>query len=127
MRKRKRRIQRIQASSLESAHGCYNLIVYWTAKIILYFPEVLNFDSNFHFRVEKAIKFLKEIFGKISNSVFKSEESDDVPVINKQELLALIKEIFPDLSKKAWQIEPNFLKNLNTVQKIFRLNDLEKH
>ncbi|OAG26730.1 AAA family ATPase [Thermodesulfatator autotrophicus] len=103
------------------------MILYWSAKVILNFPEILNLDIDSYYCTEKNIKFLKATFGKRSSSIFESEKNgNDTSIINKPNLLNLIKRNFPDFRKKAWQIEPNFLKNLNAIQKIFGLNELEK-
>ncbi|MCD6489357.1 MAG: AAA family ATPase [Thermodesulfobacterium sp.] len=105
--------------------ACQNLIIYWTFRLIFYNLDWWNSIIVDSYRVDKVLYLLEITFQDYFS--FKNLERGEIEFIfDTNSLRKDGSKILENLKQKAWDIEPEFLENLEAIQKIFGLTDAEK-
>jgi len=115
----------MRRKSINNDLPCQNLIVYWTFRAVFFtykWWKNLIFDeyslSNFEYILELALG---------NYITIKDEGRATVRIIfDEEKLFADAPQLLKKLKRKAWNIDPEFKRNLNRIQKIFGLTKEEK-
>jgi len=92
--------------------NCDNLIIYWSAKLFLEFPNTV-------FKLEYGLEIFEPI---LPDHLLCGQEEKEKSLAR---LYQIIRDKFEELERNAWNISPTFLENLLAVKELMRISELE--